>query len=160
LQTGKFNRTYTFATYGAGVCFSHVLIKELYPYVNKTIFPFDCVKRRTSDDVYIGYLIEVILNISLTSFKELFHSHLEKLDISFRYFTTEYLQNAITFGFAWDRYTLSWLPIIHQLIQLIDKGDKNTANILWKFLQNYEKEHSENLKDQYDQTCTSYNRSF
>jgi hypothetical protein len=64
----------------------------------------------------------------------------------------------ITFGFAWDRYTLSWLPIIHQLIQLINKGEKNAARDLWTFLQNYEKEHPEDLKNKYDQSCTIYGR--
>ncbi|CAF5149590.1 unnamed protein product, partial [Rotaria sp. Silwood1] len=145
LKVGKYKRTYTFATYGAGVCFSRALLEKLRPYVNKTSLPHDCIKRGISDDVCIGYLIEFILNIPLISLKELFHSHLEKLDKSFRYFNINHLQHAITFGFAWDRYKLSWLPIIHQLIQLINKGEKHAANILWLFLQNYEKEHPNNL---------------
>jgi len=156
LKIPKHNRTYTFATYGAGVCFSRTLLRKLRPYVNKTILPDNCVKRRLSDDAYIGYLTEFILNISLTSFQELFHSHLEKLDRSFRYFNIKHLQNAITFGFAWNRYKLSWSPIIHQLIQLINKGEENSANRLWMFLQNYEKEHPDNLTNKYDQSCTSY----
>ncbi|CAF1226660.1 unnamed protein product [Adineta steineri] len=153
LKIPKHNRTYTFATYGAGVCFSRILLEKLRSYVNKTILPINCIKRHSPDDVYIGYLIEFVLNISLTSLKKLFHSHLEKLDISFRSFNIDYLQNAITFGFAWDRYKLSWLPIIHQLIELINKGELNSAKLLWAFLQNYEKEHPENLKNQSDQSC-------
>ncbi|CAF0843997.1 unnamed protein product [Rotaria sordida] len=156
LKVPKHNRTYTFATYGAGVCFSRALLEKLRPYINKTNLPHECIKHGISDDAYIGYLTEFILNVSLTSLRELFHSHLEKLDISFRYFNINYLQHAITFGFAWDRYKLSWLPIIHQIIQLINKGEKYTANILWIFLQNYEKEHPDNLTNQYDQSCTSY----
>ncbi|CAF3382988.1 unnamed protein product [Rotaria sp. Silwood2] len=158
LKVPGHNRTYTFATYGAGVCFSRALLEKLRPYVNKTSLPHDCIKRRTSDDGYIGYLTEFILNISVISLRELFHSHLENLDKSFRYFNINHLENAITFGFAWDRYKLSWLPIIHQLIQLINKGEKYAANILWIFLQNYEKIHPNNLTNQYDQSCTSYIR--
>jgi hypothetical protein len=157
-RISKHNRTYTFATYGAGVCFSRLLLEKLRPHVNKTILPYSCVKRGIADDGYIGYLIEFILNIPLTSYQELFHSHLENVDISLRYFDIGYLQKAITLGFAWDRYTLSWLPIIHQLILLIDNGDKTAANLLWTSLQNHEKEHPEDLKNKYDQSCTSYRR--
>lgn len=158
LKVPGHNRTYTFATYGAGVCFSRTLLKELRPYVNKTRLPHDCIKHGMSDDVYIGYFTEFLLNTSLISLQELFHSHLEELDISFRHFNVNHLQNVITFGFAWDRYKLSWLPIIHQLIELINKGEKQAANILWQFLQNYEKEHKDDLKDQYDHSCTSYRK--
>jgi fringe protein len=158
LKIAKQNRTFTFATYGAGVCFSRGLLEKLRPYVNKNVLPYGCVQRKISDDAYIGYLSEFILNVSLTSNRELFHSHLEKLDISFRRFNIDQLRYAITFGFAWDRYQLDWLPIIHQLIQLVNKGEGNTANQLWLFLQNYEKQHPENLTDKYDQSCTSYKK--
>ena len=62
----------------------------------------------------------------------------------------------ITFGFAWDRYKLEWLPIIHQLIKLFNQNQIEAANYLWLFLRNYEKEHPENLTDKYDQSCLSY----
>jgi len=154
----KHNQTYRFATYGAGVCFSRPLLDKLRPYVNKTIFPYGCKKHGISDDGYVGYLTDFILNISLLSLDELFHSHLEQINLSFRLFNIEVLQNSITFGFAWDRYTLSWLPIIHQLIQLINQGQKNAAMQLWKFLQNHEQEHPEDLKNKYDQSCTLYKK--
>jgi fringe protein len=150
------NRTYTFATYGAGVCFSHTLLKQLYPYVHIKNLPEGCLKRGISDDAYIGYLIEMVLNISLTSINDLFHSHLEKLDESFRYFSLNDLSRVITFGFSWDRYTLEWLPIIHQLIKLINQNQIEAANYLWLFLRNYEKEHPTNLTNRYDRSCISY----
>ena len=107
------NRTYFFATYGGGVCFSRPLLKKMQPFVRKQLLPHDCVVRRLSDDVYIGYLTEFVLNTSLMALNKRFHSHLEKLDVSFRTFHLDYLRQAITFGFAWDRYTLDWLPIVH-----------------------------------------------
>ncbi|CAF1623200.1 unnamed protein product [Rotaria sp. Silwood1] len=158
LKISSSNRTFTFATYGAGVCFSHALLQQLHPHVHIKILPRSCMKRGLSDDAYIGYLIEFILNVSLTVNNDLFHSHLEKLDKSFRNFSLDDLFHAITFGFAWDRYKLDWLPIIHQLINLINQGQYETANRLWLFLRNYEKEHPENLKDKYDESCTSYQR--
>ncbi|CAF3257063.1 unnamed protein product [Rotaria socialis] len=156
LRTAKENRTYTFATYGAGVCFSVALLEKLRPHVNKTILPHNCIKRGISDDAYIGYLTEFILNISLISLRELFHSHLEKLDKSYHSFSIINLKNSITLGFSWDRYKLSWLPIIHQLVQLMNKQETYAANILWIFLQNYEKEHPEDLNNKHDESCTSY----
>lgn len=156
LKAPKQNRTYTFATYGAGVCFSRALLDKLRSYVQKTSLPYDCVRRGIADDGYMGYLIHSILNVSLLSLRELFHSHLENLDKSFRSFNINHLKNVITLGFSWDRYKLSWLPIIHQLIQLINKGETEAANILWVFLKTYEKEHPDVLKNKYDQSCTSY----
>jgi fringe protein len=91
LEIPRHSRRYRFATYGAGVCFTRPLLDKLRPYVNKTIFPYNCKNRGISDDAYIGYLIEFILNISLISLKELFHSHLEHLDISFRLFNIDHL---------------------------------------------------------------------
>jgi fringe protein len=127
-------------------------------YVDVKILPSTCLKRGISDDACIGYLIELILNISLTSMQDLFHSHLEKLDESFRDFSLDNLTRAITFGFAWDRYTLDWLPIIHQLLKLVNQNQIETANSLWLFLRNYEKEHPENLTNKYDQSCISYQK--
>lgn len=158
LQVSDDSRTYTFATYGAGVCFSYSLLEQLRPYAHVKKLPHGCIKRGISDDAYIGYLIEMILNISLTPINHLFHSHLEKLDDSFRHFTLNDLSRIITFGFAWDRYTLEWLPIIHQIVKLVNQDQIETANYLWLFLRNYEKEHPENLKNKYDQSCTSYQR--
>ncbi|CAF3694653.1 unnamed protein product [Rotaria sordida] len=158
LKISNSNRTYSFATYGAGVCFSHALLKQLRPHVNIKILPRNCIKRGLSDDAYIGYLIEFVLNVSLTAINDRFHSHLEKLDKSFRNYSLDDLFHGITFGFSWDRYKLDWLPIIHHLINLINQNQYETANHLWLFLRNYEKEHPENLKDKYDESCISYQR--
>jgi len=158
LRIPRHNQTYQFATYGAGVCFSRPLLEKLKPHVNKTVFSHGCRRRGISDDGYIAHVTAYLLQIPLTPLNELFNSHLEELDMSFRLYNIEYIQNAITFGFSWDRYTLSWLPIIHELIQLINKGEKNAAKNLWKSLQNHEKQHPEDLKNKYDQSCTIYQR--
>ncbi|CAF4072560.1 unnamed protein product [Rotaria sp. Silwood2] len=159
LKVNNSSQTFSFATYGAGVCFSRALLEQLRRHVHTKILPRNCMKRGLSDDGYIGYLIEFILNVSLTVTNDLFHSHLEELDKSFRNFTMDDLFHAITLGFAWDRYNLDWLPIIHQLINLINQGQYEVANRLWFVLRNYEKEHPENLKDKYDESCISYQRS-
>ena len=151
-------RTYRFATYGAGVCFSRTLLDQLRPHVNLTHVPHDCVKRGLSDDAYIGYLTEIVLNVTLTADQQLFHSHLEKLDQSFRRFTLDDLNRVITLGFAWDRYQLDWLPVIHQLVQLLRLDQYGAANELWSFLRTYERNHPENLDEKYDQSCSSYHR--
>ena len=151
-------RTFTFATYGAGVCFSHTLIEQLRPYTDTKLLPQGCLKRGLSDDAYVGYLIELNLNISLTSRNDLLHSHLEKLDESFRHFNLYDLTRVISVGFAWDRYKLEWLPVVHQLIKLVHRNEIEAANYLWVFLRNYEKQHPENLTDNYDRSCLSYQR--
>ena len=151
-------RTFSFATYGAGVCFSRALLERLRPHTEVDNLPKGCLKLGISDDAYVGYLSAIVLNASLTANHDLFHSHLEKLDQSFRLFSMADLRRAITFGFAWDRYKLDWLPVIHQLIQLIRRGEEDAANRLWLFLRQYEREHPENLTDRYDQSCASYQR--
>ncbi|UJR29006.1 hypothetical protein I4U23_010224 [Adineta vaga] len=156
VKVSNTNRTYQFATYGAGVCYSRALLQLLHPHVVLETFPKNCKLRSRPDDAYMGYLSEIILNVSLTSMNDLFHSHLEILDKSFRKFSLYDLTRMITFGFAWDRYKLNWLPIIHQLIKLVHQDQHDAANRLWLFLRNYEKEHPENLTDQYDQSCISY----
>ena len=158
LRVANDPRTYRFATYGAGVCFSRALLDRLRLLVNLTSIPHDCVKRGLSDDAYIGYLAEIVLNVSLTADQELFHSHLEKLDQSFRRFTLEDLNRMITLGFAWDRYQLEWLPVIHQLVQLLRQDQYGMANELWSFLRAFEETHPENLREKYDQSCLSYHK--
>ena len=158
LKIHNSSRTYSFATYGAGVCFSYTLLEKLRPHVHTNILSHGCIQRGIADDAYIGYVIESILNVSLTSVNDLFHSHMEKLDISFRNFSLDDLSRSITLGFAWDRYKLDWLPIVHRLIQLVNQGQLETANYFWLFLRTYEKEHPENLTDKYDNSCLSYQR--
>lgn len=152
------SRTYTFATYGAGVCFSRTLLDQLRPYTDVKVLPEGCINRGISDDAYIGYLVELYLNISLTAINDLFHSHLEKLEQSFRYFSLFDLTRFISVGFAWDRYQLDWLPVIHQLIKLVQRNETQAATRLWLFIRNYEKTHPEDLTNQYDRSCLSYQR--
>ncbi|CAF0730879.1 unnamed protein product [Adineta steineri] len=245
LSVPEHNRTYMFATYGAGVCYSHTLLKQLRSHVHVNVLPKNCAKLKRPDDVYMGYLIELIVNVSLTPVNDLLHSHLDVLDGSFRRYSLNDLARMITFGFSsqvdhyelrkrldttvtgknttvydrispffavlpeavlrsyvsvpytdntetydrntasgntakygrawsyfsvydrlrsrlfdleWDRYTLDWLRIIHQLIELTKQDQYEAANRLWLFLRNYEKEHPQNLTNKYDQSCTSYER--
>ncbi|CAF0905756.1 unnamed protein product [Adineta ricciae] len=150
------NRTYSFATYGAGVCYSQALLQLLRPHVSPKIFAKNCVSRSLPDDAYMGYLSEIVLNVSLTAINDRLHSHLQTLDNSWRTYSLADLTRMITLGFAWDRYKLDWLPIIHRLIQLVDQNQYEAADRLWLFLRDYEKAHPENLTGQYDQSCTSY----
>lgn len=152
----KSNRTFSFATYGAGVCFSRSLLEKIRSHVDRDILPKSCVRTGISDDAYIGLVVETEFNLSLISRRDLFHSHLEKLDESFRKFSIDDLRKSISFGFAWDRYKLDWLPLIHTLIKLIDRKEIETTRTIWSFVQNYEKEHPEKLEDQFDRSCTSY----
>ncbi|CAF1303649.1 unnamed protein product, partial [Didymodactylos carnosus] len=154
------NETFRFATYGAGVCYSKVLLTKLHNYINKSITPNDCIKTRFSDDAYVGYIVEYKLNISLTTLNNQLHSHLESLKISFHRLTLENLLEAITFGFSWDRYQLKWMPIIHEIIQLSIKyqKDQHSLMLLWNFLRDYEKSHPENITGKFDDSCTSYHR--
>ncbi|CAF1615358.1 unnamed protein product, partial [Didymodactylos carnosus] len=151
---------FRFATYGGGVCYSKVLLKKLRLYINKSITPNECVKTGLSDDAYMGYTIEHKLNVSLTVLNDRLHSHLEHLDISFRRLTLQNLLQAITFGFAWDRYQLSWMPIIHEIIQLAKQNlnNEHSLMLLWNFLRDYEKLHPENLTEKFDDSCTSYHK--
>ncbi|CAF0966809.1 unnamed protein product [Didymodactylos carnosus] len=153
------NQTVHFATYGAGVCYSKVLLSKLQNYINKSITPDDCIKTRFADDAYLGYTIAYKLNTSLTINKQL-HSHLERLQISFHRLTLENLLEAITFGFSWDRYQLKWMPVIHEIIQLSRKHqkDQDSLMLLWNFVRDYEKTHPENITGKVDDSCTSYHK--
>jgi hypothetical protein len=158
LRAVKANRTFTFATYGAGVCYSRALLERARSHMSSSVFPQMCVKHELSDDACMGFVMEIVLNVSLSVNNDRFHSHLEQLGRSFRRFTLNDLHRMITLGFAWDRYQLNWLPVIHQLIQLIDDNQRQAADRLWLFMRNYENEHAVNLTDQYDQSCLSYQR--
>ncbi|CAF1184203.1 unnamed protein product [Didymodactylos carnosus] len=152
-----YNVTFRFATYGAGVCYSKQLLNQLKFYVNKTAFSNNCIKLGVNDDVYMGYLIQLKLNVSLTPINDLIHSHYEQLDASFRRFTLQQLINSITLGFSWDRYQLKWMPVIHKLIYLSKTTQEHTAIMtVWNFIRDYEKLHSEDLVNKYDDSCTSY----
>ncbi|CAF3277348.1 unnamed protein product, partial [Rotaria sp. Silwood2] len=152
-----YNVTYFFATYGAGVCYSKQLLNQLKPYVNRTAFSNNCMKLGVNDDVYMGYLIQLKLNVSLTRINDLLHSHYEWLDVSFRRFTFKQLINSITLGFSWDRYPLKWIILIHKLIHLSKTTQQHDSLMsVWNFIRDYEKVHPENLVNKYDDTCTSY----
>jgi fringe protein len=94
-----------FATLGAGVCLSKPTVYLLEPYTrNVSDFADGCIRENYHDDIYLGFVLNGYLNISLTKTNR-FHSHLEKAfydnkNTFLRTFTDE-----ITFGFrSPDRY--------------------------------------------------------
>jgi fringe protein len=108
-----FPHPFWFATLGAGVCLSKRALKLLKPYTQiPSKFAAGCIRENYHDDIYLGFLLNGYLNISLTKATR-FHSHLEKTfyknkQTFLRTFATE-----ITFGFrSPDRYP-SFLPQLY-----------------------------------------------
>ncbi|UJR24412.1 hypothetical protein I4U23_005788 [Adineta vaga] len=97
----SYSRHFWFATSGAGIClsrrtssiqFMNGYLKEFYP-----------------DDIYIGFILNNYLNISLT--KNLyFHSHLERQLFDNKQDLIDKFHQQITFGFPLSRKLLSFLP--------------------------------------------------
>ena len=74
----KKSASFWFATGGAGFCLSRALAEKMRPFVENEKFQELANTIRLPDDVTLGYLIEVLLNIPLTQVSS-FHSHLEPL---------------------------------------------------------------------------------
>ncbi|CAF0925773.1 unnamed protein product [Didymodactylos carnosus] len=91
----------------------------------------DFFTRKVYHDVaYVSGTIEYKLNTSLTILNNQLHSHLERLQISFHRLKLENLLEAIAFGFSWDRYQLKCIPIIHEIIQLSRKHQKDQHSLM------------------------------
>ncbi|CAF1636183.1 unnamed protein product [Adineta ricciae] len=88
-----------FATLGAGVCFSRRTIDLLESYT-KTVSQFvnGCLKEFYPDDIYLGFILNNYLNISLTKNIE-FHSHLERSLFNDKRDLIDNFYRQITFGF-------------------------------------------------------------
>uniref|UniRef100_A0A672ZKC7 O-fucosylpeptide 3-beta-N-acetylglucosaminyltransferase n=1 Tax=Sphaeramia orbicularis TaxID=375764 RepID=A0A672ZKC7_9TELE len=67
-----------FATGGAGFCISRGLALKMSPWASLGNFISTAEKIRLPDDCTIGYIIEALLEVTLTH-THLFHSHLENL---------------------------------------------------------------------------------
>ncbi|KAI0979263.1 hypothetical protein GJ496_011611 [Pomphorhynchus laevis] len=92
-----------FHTYGAGVCFSIRTVMELFLFVLGTNLQNKCMAWKSNDDVTIGRIITVLLNIEAETLEN-FHSHLSKYYLEnlreiFIFKNISMLQDAITFGF-------------------------------------------------------------
>eukprot|EP00088_Acartia_fossae_P003363 TRINITY_DN11416_c0_g1_i11.p1 TRINITY_DN11416_c0_g1~~TRINITY_DN11416_c0_g1_i11.p1 ORF type:complete len:328 (-),score=34.19 TRINITY_DN11416_c0_g1_i11:115-1098(-) len=84
-----------FATGGAGFCLSRALVDKMRPYLIDGQFQRLADTIRLPDDVTLGYLIEVLLEVPLTQVSS-FHSHLEPL----RLIPASDLANQITFSYS------------------------------------------------------------
>ncbi|KAG7507850.1 beta-1,3-N-acetylglucosaminyltransferase radical fringe [Solea senegalensis] len=75
---GSMSVQFWFATGGAGFCISRGLALKMSPWASLGNFISTAEKIRLPDDCTIGYIIEALLEVSLTHTR-LFHSHLENL---------------------------------------------------------------------------------
>ncbi|CAF3945511.1 unnamed protein product [Adineta steineri] len=99
-----------FATLGAGVCLSKRTLHLLEPYT-RTVSQFvdGCSRQWYPDDIYLAFILNNHLNISLT--KNLrFHSHLESSLFKNRQEFIDTFHQQITFGFGLPRTTSQYLP--------------------------------------------------
>lgn len=106
--------SFWFATLGAGVCLSQRTLVLLQPYIqNVSQFVDGCIRENYHDDIYLGFLLNGYLNITLTR-SERFHSHLEKTFYENRSRFLKTFVNEITFGFRFpDRYPY-FLPELYR----------------------------------------------
>ena len=108
-------REFWFATLGGGVCFSKQILYLLEPYTQKPIkFINGCIREFYPDDIYIGFIINKYLNLSLTK-NHHFHSHLERSFYDDRHIFLNTFHQQITFGFQWPRTIPKFLPILFPL---------------------------------------------
>uniref|UniRef100_A0A3P8VQC0 O-fucosylpeptide 3-beta-N-acetylglucosaminyltransferase n=1 Tax=Cynoglossus semilaevis TaxID=244447 RepID=A0A3P8VQC0_CYNSE len=75
---GSVSVKFWFATGGAGFCISRGLALKMSPWASLGNFISTAEKIRLPDDCTVGYIIEALLEVSLTH-THLFHSHLENL---------------------------------------------------------------------------------
>ncbi|XP_062270144.1 beta-1,3-N-acetylglucosaminyltransferase radical fringe [Platichthys flesus] len=75
---GSVSVKFWFATGGAGFCISRGLALKMSPWASLGNFISTAEKIRLPDDCTIGYIIEALLEVSLTHTR-LYHSHLENL---------------------------------------------------------------------------------
>ncbi|CAF1020169.1 unnamed protein product [Rotaria sordida] len=97
--------SFWFATLGAGICLSKRTIYLLKPYTQSVSQFIDgCINENYHDDIYLGFLLNGYLNITLTKNNH-FHSHLEKFFYHNKQIFLRTFTNEITFGFNIpDRY--------------------------------------------------------
>ncbi|CAF1335563.1 unnamed protein product [Adineta steineri] len=99
-----------FATLGAGVCLSKRTLHMLKPYT-RTVSQFidGCQREYYPDDIYLAFLLNNYLNISLTkNFR--FHSHLERPLFNDKQEFINTFHHQITFGFRLPQKVSQYLP--------------------------------------------------
>ncbi len=108
-----FPNPFWFATLGAGVCLSKRTVTLLEPYTRTASeFADGCIRENYHDDIYLGFILNGYLNISLTKVDR-FHSHLEKSFYDDKQTFLQTFTNEITFGFrSPDRYPY-FLPLFY-----------------------------------------------
>ncbi|CAF1437763.1 unnamed protein product [Didymodactylos carnosus] len=101
-RKNPFPVSFWFATLGAGICLSSKLLQLLKPYTTSIQhFTSGCVRENYFDDIYLGFLINNFLNITLTK-NEQFHSHLEEKLFAKENFMKN-LTRQITLGFRYQQ---------------------------------------------------------
>ncbi|XP_031352189.1 fringe glycosyltransferase-like [Photinus pyralis] len=83
-----------FATGGAGICISRPLGVKMLPYISGVKFLHTSDSILEPDDVTVGFIIEHLLNVSMTRIAE-FHSHEEKLNLVKR----DTIKEQVSFGY-------------------------------------------------------------
>jgi len=106
-----------FATGGAGFCISRSLAERMRPWVEDGKFQKLADDIRLPDDVAVGYIMEVLLDVQLNQVAE-FHSHLEPLRLVSR------PENEITLSYARNEETGE-----HNVVEMegADEGDDKDA---------------------------------
>ncbi|XP_026171331.1 beta-1,3-N-acetylglucosaminyltransferase radical fringe isoform X2 [Mastacembelus armatus] len=92
---GSVSVKFWFATGGAGFCISRGLALKMSPWASLGNFISTAEKIRLPDDCTIGYIIEALLEVTLTH-TYLFHSHLENLPK----LPTESVLNQVTLSYG------------------------------------------------------------
>ncbi|XP_033109931.1 beta-1,3-N-acetylglucosaminyltransferase lunatic fringe-like [Anneissia japonica] len=77
-QTPSIKHQFWFGTGGAGVCVSRALAKKMVPYTSGGMMLLTCESIRMPDDVTIGYINEILLNVPMIHIKKM-NSHLQDL---------------------------------------------------------------------------------
>ncbi|CAF1539852.1 unnamed protein product [Adineta ricciae] len=142
------SRTFPYAIYGGGVCYSKAMLKKMRHFVNKKSMPSLCQRVNFVDDMCLGYICVVKCNTSMTIINERFHAHVEKVNESFHQWDLDKLADMITVGFSSFVYPMNRMLLFHHLIQL-QKSDTNSlyliSNLLWNLQREYEASHLQNI---------------
>jgi len=94
-ESPKKKINFWFGTGGAGFCISRPLAERMAPLVKNGEFVKTGNKIRLPDDVTVGYIVEVLLNVPLTHVNK-FHSHLEPL----KTIKPDQFKDQITFSYS------------------------------------------------------------
>lgn len=114
------SRTFSYAIYGAGVCYSKELLRKMKILVNKRTMPNMCLKFNFVDDICLGYICVVKLNVSLTVMNDYLHAHVETVAQTFHHWNLDQLSKMIALGFSPYQYPIDKMVMVHQLYNYSD----------------------------------------